>query len=147
MEANDSIKSAARNPLFTPVLAPVMQNRWITSLLGAVALFQVSLAALGLPAWRCPLKTTVGIACPGCGLTRAMVLLAEGKWLAAVQLHAFAPVGLAIGLLLLTTLLLPANWKHRVAERVAVFENRSGIILWLTLGLLIYWICRLVIHN
>ena len=147
MEANDSIKSAARNPLFKPVLAPVMQNRWIISLLGAVALFQVSLAALGLPAWRCPLKTTVGIACPGCGLTRAMVLLAEGKWLAAVQLHAFAPVGLAIGLLLLTTLLLPANWKHRVAERVAVFENRSGIILWLTLGLLIYWICRLVIHN
>ena len=147
MEADDSIKSAAGNPSFTPVLATVMQSRWMIALLGAVALFQVVLTALELPAWQCPLKATLGIACPGCELTRAMVLLAEGKWLAAVQLHAFAPVGLAIGLLLLTRLLLPANWKHRVAERVAVFENRSGIILWLTLGLLIYWICRLVIHN
>jgi hypothetical protein len=145
MEANDSIKSAAGKPLFAPVLAPAMQSRWIITLLGAVALFQVSLTALGLPAWQCPLKTTLGIACPGCGLTRAMVLLAEGKWLAAVQLHAFAPVGLAIGLLLLTGLLLPAKWKYRAAERVAVFEKRSGIMLWLTLGLLIYWICRLAI--
>jgi len=146
MEADDSIKSAAGNPLFTPVLAPLMQSRWIITLMGAVALFQVSLTALGLPAWQCPLKTTLGIACPGCGLTRAMVLLAEGKWLAALQLHAFAPVGLAIGLLLLAGLLLPAKWKHRAVERVAVAEKRSGIMLWLTIGLLIYWICRLAIH-
>ena len=145
MKANRSIKSAAGKPLFTPVLAPVMQSRWVIALLSAVILFQVVLTALGLPAWQCPLKTTLGIPCPGCGLTRAMVLLAQGKWLAAVQLHAFAPVGLAIGLLLLTGMLLPAKWKHRAAERVAVVEKRSGIMFWLALGLLIYWICRLEI--
>ena len=146
MEANHSIKSAAGNPSFTPVLATVMQSRWMIALLGAVALFQVVLTALELPAWQCPLKATLGIACPGCGLTRAMVLLAEGKWLAAVQLHAFAPVGLVAGLLLVTGLLLPAKWRHRVTEQVAVFEKRSGIMLWLILGLLIYWIGRLMVH-
>jgi hypothetical protein len=123
-----------------------MQSRWMIALLGAVALFQVVLTALELPAWQCPLKATLGIACPGCGLTRAMVLLAEGKWLAAVQLHAFAPVGLGAGLLLVTGLLLPAKWRHRVTEQVAVFEKRSGIMLWLILGLLIYWIGRLMVH-
>lgn len=123
-----------------------MQNRWMIALLGTVALFQVVLTALGLPAWQCPLKATLGVAGPGCGLTRAMVLLAEGKWLAAVQLHAFAPVGLGIGLLLLTGILLPARARDRAAQRLATIENRSGIMLWLILGLLIYWIGRLMIH-
>ena len=146
MEANHSIQSAASKPLFTPVLAPVMQRRWIMALLGTVTLFQVALTALDLPAWQCPLKATLGIACPGCGLTRAMVLLAEGKWLAAIQLHAFAPIGLGIGLLLVSGILLPAKWRHRVTERLAAFEKRSGIMLWLIIGLLFYWLGRLMIH-
>ena len=146
MEANHSTKSGASNLLFTPVLAPVMQSRWIIALLGVIALFQVALTALELPAWQCPLKATLGIACPGCGLTRAMVLLAEGNWLTAVQLHAFAPVGLGIGLLLASSILLPAKWRHRVAQRLAVFEKRSGIMLWLIFCLMIYWIGRLMIH-
>lgn len=146
MEANHSIKSTVRNPLFAPILAPMLQSRWIIALLGAVALFQVILTAMGLPAWQCPLKATLGIACPGCGLTRAMVLLAEGKWLAAIQLHAFAPIGLGIGLLLVTGMLSPAMVRDRVAHRLAAVEKRSGIMIWLIFGLLIYWICRLVIH-
>ena len=145
MKSNHSIKSTS-NPLFTPVLAPVMQSRWIITLLGAITLFQVALTALELPAWQCPLNATLGIACPGCGLTRAMVWLAMGNWMAAIQLHAFAPVGLGIGLLLVTGILLPAKWRHRVAERLALLEKRSGIMLWLIFGLLIYWIGRLMIH-
>ena len=124
-----------------------MQSRWITALLGTVALFQVALTALGLPAWQCPLKATLGIACPGCGLTRAMVLLAEGKWLAAVQLHAFAPVGLGIGLLLVAGLLLPAKLRDRITCRLATIEKHSGIMLWLILSLLVYWIGRLMTHT
>jgi hypothetical protein len=146
MNANHSIKSAARKSLFTPVLAPVMQSRWIIALLVAVTLFQVILTALELPAWQCPLKATLGIACPGCGLTRAIVLLAGGKWLAAVQLHAFAPIGLGIGLLLVTGILLPTKVRDKVAHRLANIEKRSGIVIWLTFGLLIYWIGRLMIH-
>jgi hypothetical protein len=115
------------------------------ALLGVVSLFQVGLTALELPAWQCPIKATLGIACPGCGLTRAMLLLAEGKWLPAVQLHAFAPVGLGIGLLLATAILLPARLRGRIAGRIASIEKRSGIMFWLIFGLLIYWIGRLLV--
>ncbi|MGD8993116.1 MAG: DUF2752 domain-containing protein [Desulfobacterales bacterium] len=146
MVSDHSIKSGASKPLFRPVLAPVVQSRWIITLLSTITAFQVTLTALQLPAWKCPLKAMLGIACPGCGLTRAMVLLAEGNWLAAVHLHAFAPVGLGIGLLLVIGILLPAKWRYKVAERLAVFEKRSGIVLWLIFGLLIYWIGRLMGH-
>ena len=147
MEANHSIKNTTGNMLFPPVLAPVMQSRRIVALLGAVALFQVVLSALELPAWPCPFNAALGIACPGCGLTRAVILLAEGKWLPAIQLHAFAPVGLGIGLLLTTVILLPARVRDTVARRITTIERRSGIMLWLIFGLLFYWIGRLMMAN
>jgi hypothetical protein len=37
---------------------------------------------------RCPLYTTTGIYCPGCGATRALHELLRGHWLAALRLNA-----------------------------------------------------------
>ena len=147
MKANRINMTAVSDQLYPPVLAPVMQSRWIIALLGAVTVIQVTVTAMDLTAWQCPLKLTLGVACPGCGLTRAIVLLAQGKWQAAVHLHAFAPVGLGIGLLLVAGTLLPAKKRHRVAVRLTAFEKRSGIVFWLIIGVLIYWIFRLMNHN
>ena len=147
MKANRINMTAVSGQLYPPVLAPVMQSRWIIALLGAATVIQVAVTAMDLTAWQCPLKLTLGVACPGCGLTRAIVLLAQGKWQAAVHLHAFAPVGLGIGLLLVAGTLLPAKKRHRVAVRLTAFEKRSGIVFWLIIGVLIYWIFRLMNHN
>ncbi len=44
-----------------------------------------------LPDWRlpesCGARQWVGIDCPGCGLTRSFVRLAEGDWRASVAVH------------------------------------------------------------
>jgi hypothetical protein len=146
MNAKRINMAAVRSRLYIPILAPVMQSRWIITLLAAASVFLVTLAAFELTAWRCPLKATLGVSCPGCGLTRAIVLLAQGQWLAAVKLHAFAPVGVAMGVLTVTGTLLPVKWRDRAAERLAVFEKRSGIVFWLLLSALIYWIIRLIFH-
>jgi len=146
MKADRFKMTAVSDRLCTPVLAPVMQSRWIIALLGAATVIQVAVTAMDLTAWQCPLKSTLGVACPGCGLTRAIVLLAQGKWQAAIHLHAFAPVGLAIGLLLVAGTLLPAKLRHRAAEHLATFERRSGMVAWLALSALIYWICRIMIY-
>lgn len=143
----DHIKiTRVRDSFFLPVLAPVMQSRWIVVLLGSVAVFQITLTAVGLTAWQCPLKSNLGMACPGCGLTRAIVLLAQGQWQASMHLHAFAPIALGIGLLLLAGSLLPGGLRHRAAEHLAAFEKRTGIAAWLILSVLIYWIGRMMIH-
>ncbi len=39
----------------------------------------------GLP---CPLHTLTGIACPGCGMTRALVLVSQLQWLPALRMNA-----------------------------------------------------------
>jgi hypothetical protein len=60
-------------------------------------------AALGLV--RCPLAALYHIPCPGCGMTRAMVLLVTGHVAASLRMNAFAaPVALASAALALAAL-------------------------------------------
>ena len=130
--------------LFTPVLGPLMQNRWVIVLLAALTVMQVALSAAVTIAWQCPIHTTLGVEGPGCGLTRAVVLFAQGHWKAAIDLHAFAPVVLGIGIFVVIGGSLPAGLRHKFADRVANFERRSAIVALLMLSIVAYWILRII---
>lgn len=128
---------------FKPVLGPLIQRRWIVALLATIVIAMVASSAAGITTWQCPLRSALGVPCPGCGLTRAMVLLVGGNWQAAIALHAFAPVALMIGVLLAAGSALPVKWQQKVAARVTDFERRTGIAALLILSALIYWILRI----
>jgi Protein of unknown function (DUF2752) len=128
---------------FKPVLGPLMQNRRVIALLGTLAVLQIGLTAAKVTAWQCPLKSALGIICPGCGLTRAVLLIIQGRWLAALQVHAFAPIVLAGGILLAAGSALPARLQQKLAARITDFERRTGIAALLILSSLIYWILRI----
>ena len=141
----DSIKiTRIRNAFFSPVLGPLMRNRRLTALLATVTAVQVLLATAGIPAWQCPVKSTLGVECPACGLTRAMVLFARGHWKAAIDLHAFAPLFLGAGIFLVVTSILPAGLQQKVADQIAAFERLSGIGGLLIISILAYWILRII---
>ncbi len=141
--ADSTKKARIRGGLCAPVLGPLMQNRWIIVLLAALTVVQVALTAAGTIAWQCPLKSTLGVAGPGCGLTRAMVLFAQGHWKAAIDLHAFAPIFLGLGMLLVIGSILPAAHQQKMAHRIAAFERRTAIVALLTLSIMAYWILRI----
>lgn len=128
---------------FKPVLGPLMQRRRTVALLATTVAAMMASSAGGITTWQCPLRSALGVACPGCGLTRAMVLLVEGNWQAAIALHAFAPVVLMVGILLAAGSALPVKWQQKVAARVTDFERRTGIVALLLLSALIYWILRI----
>ena len=141
----DSIKIIRiRNAFFSPVLGPLMRNRRLTALLATVTAVQVLLTTAGVPAWRCPVKSTLGVECPACGLTRAMVLFARGHWKAAIDLHAFAPLFLGAGIFLVVSSILPAELQQKAADQIAAFERRSGIGGLLIISILAYWILRII---
>lgn len=50
--------------------------------------------SLNLPG--CPLMKWVGVPCPGWGLTRSFLSIAQGDWPQAIAFHAFGPV-IALG--------------------------------------------------
>ena len=128
---------------FTPVLGPLMQRRKVIALLTAAAFAMLISAAAGITTWQCPLQSTLGIPCPGCGLTRAMVLFIQGHWQTSISFHAFAPIVLVTGFLLAAGSALPAGPRQSVVAHVTDFERRTGITALLIISALIYWILRI----
>ena len=141
----DRIKiTRIRSGFFSPVLGPLVRNRQVTVLLAAVTVVQIVLSTAGTIAWQCPVKSTLGVICPGCGLTRATVLFAQGHWKAAIDLHAFAPLFLGGGIFLVVASILPAGVQHKIADQLAAFERLTGIVGLLILCILVYWILRII---
>jgi len=141
----ESIKIAGiRSVFFSPVLGRLMANRRHIALVIALTAMPPTLATTGLTVWPCPLKSTLGIACPGCGLTRAIVMLAQGHWQESIHLHAFAPIVVGGGILLAAGGVLPQKLRSRMAASLAAFERRSAITALLIVSALIYWVLRTI---
>jgi hypothetical protein len=62
--------------------------------LGGVAAAIVALVAAGAPA--CPVAFFLRVPCPGCGLTRATLRLAQGDLAGALAFHPLVPVALPL---------------------------------------------------
>ncbi|HEX8337207.1 MAG TPA: DUF2752 domain-containing protein, partial [Pyrinomonadaceae bacterium] len=124
-------------------LASLLRDRRVSLGVTAVAAAQVAAVWAGLGGWPCPLKSALGIPCPGCGLTRASVALLRGDFAAAFGLHAFAPV-LLLGLAAFAAAgLLPAARREAFAGAVTRFERRTRAAYVLAAAVLLYWSVRL----
>lgn len=126
------------------VLASLLRDRRVSLGVAAVAAVQVAGVAAGVGGWPCPVKSALGIPCPGCGLTRACIALFRGEFAAAFGLHAFAPV-LLLGLAALAVAgLLPAARREAFASLVARFERRTKASYVFFVALLLYWSVRVL---
>ena len=132
-----------RKGLFTPVLAPFLQKRSIILIMAAMAFLQLYLTGTGLPAWQCPIKSTLGVPCPGCGLSTAMALFVKGKWGDAMLTHAFAPFLFIGSVVILIFSLLPNPWYRHVIQGVGNLEKITGLVPLILASFLVYWLFRL----
>ena len=138
----EPVRSHITRFLFIPVLGPLIQDRRIILLLVGVAALQVWLAAMGLPGWQCPFRSSLGIQCPGCGLSTAMALLIQGEWRAALSAHAFAPVFL-IGFIMIAVIgILPERLHRESVRRIAMLEKITGCTFILLISIIVYWLLQ-----
>lgn len=88
----------------------------------------------------CPFALSTGMACPGCGMTRAASALVRADLGAAVAFHPLIP---AVALLAATGW---AWYLLRRAGRVQAMSNRmlNGILIATALALVAVWLARLL---
>ena len=127
------------------MLAPLLSNRKLIIIFIGVSVTQLILVATGLNGWQCPIKSTFGIICPGCGLTTAMTLLVRGQWAAAVGMHAYAPLFIVILTLMVIAISLPVDYLKKLSTAVAILERKTGITAIMILGLVLYWLLRVFV--
>jgi hypothetical protein len=139
----DSIYDRLTKGFFRPVLAPLLQNRWLNCTFVAFGVAQLLLVFFGFTGWQCPIYETLKIICPGCGITTAVTLLLQGHWHLALQTHAFAPVILFVLIMLLIAIGLPASYLRKFSDSVKRLEQKSGITAILLLSMVVYWMLRI----
>jgi hypothetical protein len=140
----DDTANETTTKVLPPILAPLLVKRWESLLLAGVAALQVGLTYAGLPGWICPIKAALGVPCPGCGLSTAVGLLLHGKWHAAFSTHAFAPIFLSGIIMVAVVAMLPGRLHREAVCRIAVLEQRTGVMAFLLLSLIFYWGLRLL---
>jgi len=87
----------------------------------------------------CPFKVLTDIPCPGCGLTRSLVLFAHGDWTQAIAFHPLGPmVYLALWLTLIAGVLSMYRKPKPISPRFLIFAGSTFIS-----ALLILWVIRL----
>jgi Protein of unknown function (DUF2752) len=125
-----------------PPFTSLVRSRPLAALLAGIAGLQLALVAFGVPGWPCPLLHGLGIPCPGCGLSRAVIELLRGDWRGAIELHAFSPLLLIAIVMILGTSLLPERHRIPVIAWVERAERHTGLSVLLLVGLLLYWAFR-----
>jgi hypothetical protein len=133
-----------RAGFFKPVLASILRDRRLSSIICGAALVQLLLTLIRFPGWTCPIFHTFGIPCPGCGLTRATVFLFRGNWKEAMTLHAFAPLFLLALTLMAFATIGPRARIDPIIAKTEAMERYTGITMILLGGLILYWLARLL---
>lgn len=88
----------------------------------------------------CPFKVLTTIPCPGCGLTRSLVLFAHGDWAQAINFHPLGPIIYALlWLALLSGVLQLRDKPLVVSPRMMIFAGST-----FSAALLILWLVRLI---
>jgi hypothetical protein len=130
---------------FVPVVAPMLLNRKFMLVISGAAALQIGLTRLKLSGMPCPLLKLTGIPCPGCGLTRSIIFLFQGDWQRSLTFHAFAPVIVAGLCLVAIAAVLPQRPRKKFVNVLDQFERHTGISAILLVGLIVYWLARLLI--
>lgn len=130
---------------YNPLLASVMEHKPTSLSIAGIVAAHFTLVSLDLPSWQCPLRYGLNIPCPGCGLSRGMLLLCKGNWQQSLKIHAFSPVVL-IGLaLIFISLILPAKYSRIFIQKCRNIEKNTGITMLLLVAIVTYWLIRLLI--
>lgn len=130
--------------LYKPIFASILKNRGICAVISGAAILQLSLVFAGLPGWQSPFHSLLGFPDPGCGLSRAIVALFRGDWQTSLTFHAFAPFFVIALILIALVAIFPVEMKNKAVIWVEVVELRTGLTAYLLIGLVLYWLARLL---
>jgi hypothetical protein len=127
-----------------PPISPLFRDRKFSLVLAATAGLQLTLVSFSLPGWICPILHTTGIPCPGCGLSRAVMLLLRGDLKGSLRYHAFAPILLLTIVAMILAIVLPRSITEPVVAKAEELEGKTRITAIVLIGLMLYWLARLL---
>jgi hypothetical protein len=129
---------------FSP-LAPILRDRRFGLVLIGTLSLHAGFSSMNLPSWECPFFRLTAMPCPGCGLTRACLLLLRGEVRASIKFHAFAPIFIVLIAMVIAATLLPRAVTEPLIHKAELLERQTGLTIIILGGLILYWLARLLL--
>lgn len=106
------------------------------------AALALGLGALTLQPYSvCPFAVATGLPCPGCGLTRSFVALAQGQLSVAWHVHPLGPVLASVATSWLLLRVLRRHWRTKLTTYD--WSNAPSYVWWAALVLVVaVWVAR-----
>ncbi len=95
------------------MLRMLLDRRSLCLVLSALTVLYFLALSLGVVLYRCPLHTSTGFPCVGCGLSAAVLALLGGRFSQMWQLHPFAPYFVLLGSMIVGSAFLPDGLRIR----------------------------------
>ncbi len=120
-------------------MTSIWRNRLLTAAPFLAAAFLAMIPATDDGPTLCPFALTTGIACPGCGMTRAAGFLVRGDLTSALVYH---PLVILVGVQAMAGWVW---WMLRRSERVKPLSTRitNAILIGTGVSLVAVWLLRL----
>jgi hypothetical protein len=125
-------------------LAAILRNRRFGLVLAGVLSLHVTFVWLQVRVWECSFFKLTGLPCPGCGLTRACMLLLQGDVRDSVRFHAFAPIFIILISVMMLATFLPKIVTEPFIQKAETLERQTGLTIIILGGLILYWLARLL---
>ncbi|MBC7785729.1 MAG: DUF2752 domain-containing protein [Burkholderiales bacterium] len=138
------IRSKVIHWFHQPLVGPMIANPTISRLLLIACCLQVMtvwLWGVGMP---CPVPVVFGIPCPGCGLTRGVIYLFQGRFSAAMWANPFALLAVCVGVVFLIAFPMGPRTRGVVAHRISAIESATCLPAIALVLIHIYWMLNLV---
>ena len=124
-----------------------MKQKLTATILLVVVLFGVFLAG----GWMCPFLWVTGLSCPGCGMTRALLLLLQGDAAGSFAMNPML-IPILLGCLAVCSIYFVRRGKSRFCRHSSQNPSKINradrliryIIYILLVGMIVVWVYRLV---
>jgi len=126
------------------VFSDLISDRRTAVIIGGAGVIHIGLSLAGVSLWTCPFRAATGVPCPGCGFTRATLEFLRGDLTGSLKTHAFAPIFLCALAIILVTWFLPERQRQGLLSALRNCEERTGLTAWVLLGLMLYWVLRIM---
>jgi Protein of unknown function (DUF2752) len=125
-----------------PIYAEMLRPRVVALVIAVTGAAQIGASCFGM-GMPCAFHWMTGIPCPGCGLTRSILALLQGRLKDSVLLHPFGPLLFLALAAALAAAVMPRILRERLIRAIAAVETRTGITVWLGVMLFVIWGIRL----
>ena len=129
---------------YKPVIAPLLASRQFNIIFASVPAVLILLEITDIFHWQCPFKYITRLDCPGCGLTRAVLIFLDGNICVSFRQHPFGILFVCVWILMAVLAVIGEDKRKSFTGKITGIEEKLPIIMVLFILFMLFGLVRVI---